>query len=100
MTNILQYIGGAAVTGTITLIVLFCNRHWQQKDKSDAKADEALDKLRQKHNEDMEAVNTELTVICYGVLAALKGLAENGCDGPVHDAIDHLEKHLNKRAHE
>ena len=34
-----------------------------------------------------------------GVLAALKGLAEQGCDGPVHDAIDTLEKHLNIQAH-
>ena len=95
-----QYIGGALVTGVITLIVLLLNRHWSKKDKAEAKDDEALDKLRQKHNEDMETVNTELTVICYGVLAALKGLAEQGCDGPVHEAIDKIEKHLNKKAHE
>ena len=95
-----QYIGGALVTGVITLIVLLLNRHWSNKDKAEAKDDEALDKLRQKHNEDMETVNTELTVICYGVLAALKGLAEQGCDGPVHEAIDKIEKHLNKKAHE
>lgn len=95
-----QYIGGALVTGIITLIVLLLNRHWSKKDKAEAKDDEALDKLRKKHNEDMETVNTELTVICYGVLAALKGLAEQGCDGPVHEAIDKIEKHLNKKAHE
>lgn len=95
-----QYIGGALVTGVITLIVLLLNRHWSKKDKAEAKDDEALDKLRKKHNEDMETVNTELTVICYGVLAALKGLAEQGCDGPVHEAIDKIEKHLNKKAHE
>lgn len=94
-----QYIGGALVTGVITLIVLLLNRHWSNKDKAEEKDDEALDKLRQKHNEDMETVNTELTVICYGVLAALKGLAEQGCDGPVHEAIDKIEKHLNKKAH-
>lgn len=95
-----QYIGGALVTGVITLIVLLLNRHWSKKDKAEAKDDEALDKLRKKHKEDMETVNTELTVICYGVLAALKGLAEQGCDGPVHEAIDKIEKHLNKKAHE
>ena len=42
----------------------------------------------------------ELTVICYGVLAALKGLKEQGCNGPVSDAITTMEKHLNKRAHQ
>lgn len=42
----------------------------------------------------------ELTVICYGVLAALKGLKEQGCNGPVSEAINTMEKHLNKRAHQ
>lgn len=41
----------------------------------------------------------ELTVICYGLKACLQGLAEQGCDGPVHDALDRLDKHLNRRAH-
>ena len=41
----------------------------------------------------------ELTIICYGLKACLSGLAEQGCDGPVHDALDRLDKHLNKRAH-
>lgn len=35
-----------------------------------------------------------ITVICY-----LVGLVEQGCDGPVHDALDKLDKHLNKAAH-
>lgn len=37
-----QYIGGAVVTGAITLIVLLLNRHWSKKDKAEAKDDEAL----------------------------------------------------------
>ena len=39
-------------------------------------------------------------MICYGVLACLKGLKEQGCDGPVSDALDKLEKYLNKAAHD
>lgn len=46
-----------------------------------------------------EAMQDELTVICYGLKACLQGLAEQGCDGPVHDALDRLDKHLNKAAH-
>lgn len=64
------------------------------------KQDEELADLRKHHDDDMKEIRQELTVLCYGLLSALKGLAEQGCDGPVHDAIDHLEKHLNKRAHE
>ena len=41
----------------------------------------------------------EQQVVCYGVLACLRGLREQGCDGPVNDAINTLEKHLNEQAH-
>ena len=34
-----------------------------------------------------------------GVLACLKGLQEQGCDGPVTIAIKKLENHINKQAH-
>lgn len=56
--------------------------------------------LRQnKQDRDIIALKQEQTVICYGVLAALKGLREQGCNGPVTQAIDKLEKHLNIQAH-
>lgn len=56
--------------------------------------------LRQNRQDaDIKALKNEQTVICYGVLAALKGLSEQGCNGPVTAAIDKLEKHLNIQAH-
>ncbi len=56
--------------------------------------------LRQnKQDADIRSLKNEQTVICYGVLAALKGLSEQGCNGPVSAAIDKLEKHLNIQAH-
>ncbi len=48
---------------------------------------------------EIKALKEEQTVICYGVLAALKGLKEQGCNGPVTQAINEMEKHLNKKAH-
>lgn len=47
----------------------------------------------------IKAIQKEQTLLCYGILACLKGLAEQGCNGPVHDALDKLEKHLNQSAH-
>lgn len=44
-------------------------------------------------------IKEELALTCYGLLAALKGLSEQGCDGPVTDGIQRIEKHLNKQAH-
>lgn len=52
-----------------------------------------------KQDVEIKALKEEQTVICYGVLAALKGLKEQGCNGPVTEAISKLEKHLNVQAH-
>lgn len=41
----------------------------------------------------------EQTLICYGVRACLMGLIEQGCDGPCKDALNKLDKHLNRAAH-
>lgn len=56
--------------------------------------------LRQnKQDAEIKALKEEQSVICYGVLAALKGLREQGCNGPVTEAINKIEKHLNVQAH-
>lgn len=48
----------------------------------------------------IQAIQREQTLICYGILACLKGLKEQGCNGPVSEALTKLEKHLNQAAHE
>lgn len=55
---------------------------------------------QKKQDHELAAIRQEQTVICYGVMACLKGLKEQGCDGPVTAALDKLEKHLNQAAHE
>ena len=45
-------------------------------------------------------IQNEQTIICYGILACLKGLKEQGCNGPVTEALNKMEKHLNQKAHE
>ena len=55
---------------------------------------------QKKQDKELAAIRREQTVICYGILACLRGLEEQGCDGPVHEALAKLEKHLNQAAHE
>ena len=62
--------------------------------------DEKLKTLQEKHDEDIGSIQTEQTLIVYGLLACLKGLKEQGCNGPVTEAINKIEKHLNEKAHE
>ena len=52
-----------------------------------------------KQDDEIKSLKDEQTVICYGVLAALKGLKEQGCNGPLTECINKLEKHLNVQAH-
>lgn len=77
----------------------------QEKQSTDIEA------LKQKHEDDMEAlkqalakdmhgINEEQTLLTYGVLACLKGLKEQGCNGPVTEAINKIEKYLNQKAHQ
>lgn len=54
---------------------------------------------QKKQDDEIKAIKAEQTIIVYGVLACLKGLKEKGCDGPVTDAIERIEKHLNVEAH-
>ena len=53
-----------------------------------------------KQNKVIEDIQKEQTIICYGLKGALQGLIERGCDGPCKDALNMLDKHLNKSAHE
>jgi len=56
--------------------------------------------LRQnQQDEDIKQMKAEQSILTLGVLACLKGLSEQGCNGPVTEAIDKIERHLNERAH-
>lgn len=73
-------------------------------EKKDREIREMIEEARSAENSELEQlrreINEELCINTYGLLACLKGLAEKGCDGPVHDAIERIEKHLNVKAHE
>lgn len=53
-----------------------------------------------RQNEELKAIRREQTLICYGLLACLKGLKEQGCNGPVTEAMNRIEEHLNQAAHD
>lgn len=52
-----------------------------------------------RQSEIIKAMQEEQTTICYGLHGALQGLIEQGCNGPCKDALQRLDKHLNKEAH-
>ena len=53
-----------------------------------------------RQDEEIEKMKAEQCLLTYGILACLKGLKEQGCNGPVTEAISKIEKHINKQAHD
>ena len=54
---------------------------------------------QEKQDKDIKSIKEEQTDLTQGILACLKGLHEQGCNGPVTAAIEQIETHLNKQAH-
>ena len=54
---------------------------------------------RDKNDVEIREIKEEQSILTKGVLACLKGLKEQGCDGPVAVAITEIEDHINKQAH-
>ena len=89
---------GAVVTAAVLLISRFAKGvRWFDKQEQQS-AD--LQELRGQHNADIHDLKGEQQLLTYGLLACLKGLQELGCNGPVTEAVNHIEKYLNQKAHE
>ena len=81
-------ISAAAVLAAAGALLATYNRAynwWQRQNRQD---------------ETIAALKAEQSLLTYGVLACLKGLKEQGCNGPVSEAIGRIERHLNEKAHQ
>lgn len=54
---------------------------------------------REKNDKDIKSIKEEQSILTKGVLACLKGLKEQGCNGSVTEAIEDIEEYVNKQAH-
>lgn len=77
----------AVVTAIITLggLLIAAYKWYDRQNQQDA---------------EIKKIKKEQCLMTYGILACLKGLKEQGCNGPVTEAIAKLEKHMNKAAHD
>jgi hypothetical protein len=50
-------------------------------------------------DEKLDTIMAEQRHIAKGTIAALKGLKEQGCNGPVSEALEELEQHIFEQAH-
>lgn len=93
-----SFITASAVVGAVIALVTYFTKVVRWVDKQ-SKQDEEIKQLQKHHEDDIASIKEEQTLLVYGVLACLKGLSEQGCNGPVTEAINKYEKYLNQKAH-
>lgn len=94
-----SFITAAAFVGAVIALVTYFTKVVRWVDKQ-TKQDDEIQKLKKHHEDDVKSIKEEQTLLVYGILACLKGLKEQGCNGPVTEAINKYEKYLNQKAHE
>ena len=87
-----------AVVAALAAILKYYNKAYDLV-KKQGEQDEQIAAMKKETKEEVSSIKEEQQLLTYGVLACLKGLKEQGCDGSVTDAIDKIEKHLNAKAH-
>lgn len=55
---------------------------------------------QKKQDQIIQAIQAEQQLLTVGVLACLKGLKEQGCNGPVTEAISKIEAYMLEKAHQ
>lgn len=88
----------AAVLAAVAAILKYYNKVYDLV-KHQKEQDNDVAEVRKTVDEEIKDIKEEQQLLTYGVLACLKGLSEQGCDGVVTDAIATIEKHLNAKAH-
>lgn len=77
----------AAVLGAIAAILRYYNRGYD------------FVKRQNKQDEQIAEIKEEQAILTRGMLACLKGLHEQGANGPVTEGINEIEDYLNRKAH-
>lgn len=91
-------ITAGAVIAAVVAIFKYYNKAYDLI-KKQGEQDEQIAEIKKESKAEMASIKEEQQLLTYGVLACLKGLKEQGCDGSVTDAIDKIERHLNAKAH-
>lgn len=88
----------AALLAAIVAIMKYYNKVYDLV-KHQKSQDEDISAVKKNVEAEIKDIKEEQQLLTYGVLACLKGLSEQGCDGAVTDAINKFEKYLNAKAH-
>ena len=84
---------GAALTAIIAIIRTY-NRGYKMV-LHQPEQDKQIEAIKDEQKE----IRAEQVILTRGILACLKGLQEQGCNGAVTEEINEIESYLNEQAH-
>lgn len=58
------------------------------------------DNKEEDQDDEIQGIKDEQEILTKGLLACLKGLQQQGCNGPVTKGIKEIEDYLNEKAHD
>lgn len=90
----------ATIVGAFVTIYKFITSHISNRFNKVEKRLDILEEKDKKQDKEIEESKEERHLLLQAQLACLKGLQEQGCNGPVTQSINDIEKYLMKKTHE
>ena len=94
--TIITIAGVITALGVIVGLLIKCY-NWYLAQK---KQGEAIEELKEQHNEDVHQLRQEFRIVICGLSACLDGLIQQGCNHDVPKAKKMLDDYINQQAHE
>ena len=95
LTNIITIVSCITALGVILGAILKIHKWYLRQEEQNTEIAE----LRHQHEEDVNNIKAEDTLICFALSACLDGLEQLGCNHSVPKAKEKLDKYLNQQAH-
>lgn len=88
------------IGGFLIAIYKFYRKNFMDKLESFDERITKLEEFQKMQDKEIKESKKERLILLNGLLACLKGMQEQGCDGPVTQGINDIENYLIEKSHE
>lgn len=100
MVDLVSIAGGLGViVGSVVAIVKWYKTHFSDRFENIEERLETIETMEKNYRIELKDSKDERLILLEAVLACLKGLQEQGIDGPVTKGIEKVEKYMMEKTH-
>lgn len=93
-------VGGLGViVGSIVAIIKWYKIHFSDRFENIEERLDTIEDMEKQYRKELQDSKDERLILLEAVLACLKGLQEQGIDGPVTKGIEKVEKYMMEKTH-